>query len=119
MQSLQTGGNTQLDGGAISVAIEWLLAGSARLDASAYLLGASGKVRTDADMVFYNQPSGAGGAVKVAGNSSTDLRFDVDLAAIPDDIDKVVFCVTVDTSAGGSTLARHDGLKLTISQGGD
>ncbi|MBS3928646.1 MAG: TerD family protein [Sphingomonadales bacterium] len=118
MHSLQTGGNTQLDGGAISVAIDWPLAGSAGLDASAYLLGASGKVRTDADMVFYNQPSGANGAVKVAGNSSTNLRFDVDLAAIPDEIDKVVFCVTVDTSAGGSTLARHDGLKLTVSQGG-
>ncbi|MCC6926715.1 TerD family protein [Novosphingobium sp.] len=118
MQSLQTGGNTQIEASAINVAIDWPLAGAAGLDGSAYLLGASGKVRSDADMVFYNQPNGAGGAVKVTASSASGIKFDIDLAAIPADVEKVVFCVTVDSGAGGSTLARHDGLKLVIGSGG-
>ena len=33
------------------------------LDGSAFLLGADGKVRSDADFIFYNQPKSADGSV--------------------------------------------------------
>ena len=118
MQTLQTGANVQLEVGTLTVALDWPLAGSSGLDASAYLLNAAGKVRSDQDMVFYNQPSGAGGAVKVAGSSPSRMQFAVDLAALPADVDRVVFCVTVDASSGGATLARHAGLKLLVTPDG-
>lgn len=114
MQTLQTGGNTQIDASSIKVAIDWPLADGKGLDASAYLLGASGKVRGDHDMVFYNQPTGGNGAIKVAGTGTGNIAFEVDLSALPADVDRVVFCVT----AEGGTLARHAGLKLVASQTG-
>lgn len=72
------------------------------LDASALLLTASGKVRSDADMCFYNQTSVAGGAVVHKGDNRTgsgegdDEQIVVDLAKVPADIERVVFIVTID-----------------------
>ena len=118
MQTLQAGGNTQIEPSAITVVLDWPLANGAGLDASAYLLAASGKVRGDHDMVFYNQPNGGNGAIRVDGTSTGQIRFAVDLAAIPADVERVVFCVTVDSAAGITTVARHAGLKLTVSDAG-
>ena len=38
------------------------------LDGSAFLLNASGKVRSDADFIFYNQPKSADGSVVHTGD---------------------------------------------------
>ena len=120
MQELQTGGNVQIDTGKVSVALDWPAGagGGAGLDASAYLLNAAGKVRGDHDMVFYNQPSGAGGAVTVASTSPGGIVFEVDLAALPDELDKVVFCVTLDNATGGANVSRYAGLKLALTPAG-
>lgn len=111
MQSLETGGNTQIETAAIGVSVAWPASDPGGLDASAYLLAASGKVRSDADMVFYNQPNGAGGAVKVTASTNSSIRFDIDLTAIPSDVERIVFCVT---SGSGATLASQNGLKLVV-----
>jgi len=116
MQTLQTGGNTQIEAGLVRVSMTWPLADERGLDASAYLLGASGKVRGDHDMVFFNQPNGGGGAIKITESGPGSIGFEVDLAAIPADVERVVFCVTADSA----TLARHAGLKLGVKdQGGN
>ena len=71
------------------------------LDASALLLGANGKVRTDADFIFYNQLKSADGSVEHTGDNRTgagdgdDEVLKVDLSRIPADVDKVVFIVTI------------------------
>lgn len=41
------------------------------LDASAFLLGADGKVRSDADFIFYNQLTSACGSVRHTGDNRT------------------------------------------------
>ncbi len=66
MTELQQGGNTPVADKRLSVGFSWAIPSgrAVEADASAYLLTASGKVRGDADMVFYNQPDGAGGAVR-------------------------------------------------------
>ena len=123
MQELQTGANVQIGTGKVSVALDWPAGPDSGpgpeaglgLDASAYLLGASGKVRGVHDMVFVNQPSGAGGAVAVVSTSPTGIVFDVDLAALPAELDKVVFCVTLDNAGGGANLSRFAGLKLGLT----
>jgi len=116
--TLQTGANTQVEAQNVRVAIDWPAANGSSLDASAYLLGASGKVRGDHDMVFFNQPSGADGAIKVAGSTPDSIRFEVDLTAIPAAIERIVFCVTVDAAASGINLSRHAGLKLQVTDTG-
>ncbi|WP_344327909.1 TerD family protein, partial [Streptomyces macrosporus] len=71
-----------------------------RLDVSGLLLGADGKVRSDDDFVFYNQPTGPGVTHGSAGGADT---ITVDTAAVPADIEKVV--VTASLDAPGATFA--------------
>lgn len=71
------------------------------LDASAFLLGANGKVRSDADFIFYNQLKSADGSVEHTGDNRTgagdgdDEVLKIDLSRVPADIDKIAFTVTI------------------------
>jgi len=58
---LAKGANIPLTASRVRAVLAW--SGAADADASALLLTAAGRVRSDADFVFYNQPTGAGGAV--------------------------------------------------------
>ena len=119
MLTLQAGSNTQIDAPVVSVALDWPVSAGASLDASAYLLATNGKVRSDHDMVFFNQTVGGDGAVRFDASNRGSFRFEVDLAAIPSDIDRVVFCVTLDGAAPTSaTLASPAGLSLAVNQVG-
>ncbi|MFI8998372.1 TerD family protein [Streptomyces sp. NPDC053542] len=73
-----------------------------RLDVSGLLLTADGKVRSDDDFVFYNQPSGPG-VTHTAGTSGGGDTITVDTAAVPPGIDKIV--VTASLDAPGATFA--------------
>lgn len=72
------------------------------LDASALLLGANGKVRSDADFIFYNQPSTPDGSVAHQGDNRTgegsgdDEVIAVDLAAVPADVERIIIAVSID-----------------------
>ncbi|MBN3834654.1 TerD family protein [Burkholderia sp. Ac-20344] len=71
------------------------------LDASAFLLGANGKVRGEADFIFYNQLRSQDGSVEHTGDNRTgagdgdDEVLKVDLSRVPADIDKIAFTVTI------------------------
>lgn len=71
------------------------------LDAAALLVGADGKVRSDADFIFYNQPKDAVESVTHLGDNKTgagdgdDEQILVDLSKVPADIQKVVFTVSI------------------------
>jgi len=71
------------------------------LDASAFLLSANGKVRSEADFIFYNQLKSADGSVEHTGDNRTgagdgdDEVVKVDLTRVPADVDKIVFVVTI------------------------
>ncbi|MET1533482.1 TerD family protein [Burkholderia sola] len=71
------------------------------LDASAFLLGANGKVRGEADFIFYNQLRSQDGSVEHTGDNRTgagdgdDEVIKVDLSRVPADIDKIAFTVTI------------------------
>ncbi|MEC7119515.1 MAG: TerD family protein [Pseudomonadota bacterium] len=71
------------------------------LDASAFLLNISGKVRGEADFIFYNQLRSADGSVEHTGDNRSgqgdgdDEAIKIDLARVPADVDKVVITVTI------------------------
>jgi stress response protein SCP2/tellurite resistance protein len=71
------------------------------LDASAFLLGASGKVHTDLDFVFYNNPSGGNGSILYSGDNRTgagaqdDEQIRIDLQRVPDSIHRIAFTITI------------------------
>lgn len=99
MTELQQGGNAPISGTNVIVRIEGTPTIGVELDVSAYLLGESGKVRNDEDMIFYNQPNGAGGAVSFSKDGSALGVFAIDLARVPAAIARIVFCVTIDEAA--------------------
>ncbi|MBK8803257.1 MAG: TerD family protein [Fibrobacteres bacterium] len=107
---LQKGGNVNLNKEApglkrIHLGLGWDVRASDGaafdLDASAFLLTATGKVRGDHDFIFYNQPKSAEGAVEHQGDNRTgagdgdDEVVIIDLAKVPADVDKVAVCVTI------------------------
>ncbi|WP_212910825.1 TerD family protein [Streptomyces sp. TS71-3] len=72
-----------------------------RLDVSGLLLTADGKVRSDADFIFYNQPTGPGVGYVSGGGRAPDA-ITVDTAAVPAAIEKIV--VTASPDAQGQTF---------------
>lgn len=112
--SLSKGGNVSLSKevpglAAVDVGLGW----DARvadgiefdLDASAFILGQSGKVRTDSDFIFYNNKSSVDGSVVHRGDNrdgvgeGDDEVIALDLGKIPADVQKVAFSVTIHNAA--------------------
>jgi stress response protein SCP2 len=95
MTAMTPGSNLPLT--AARVAVE--VTAPTRLDVSGLLLGADGKVRSDDDFIFYNQPAGPG----VTHTRGAADIITVDTAAVPADVEKVVVTASLDTP--GSTFA--------------
>lgn len=72
------------------------------LDASAFLLDESGKVRQEADFIFYHQLKSLCGSVQHTGDNRTgdgdgdDEALKIDLEKVPSHIKRIVLCVTID-----------------------
>lgn len=108
--NLQKGGNVSLTKEApglkkINVGLGWDLRATDGadfdLDASAFLLNESGKVRGDQDFIFYNNAKSSDGAVEHLGDNRTgegegdDEVVAVNLEGVPADVQKVVVAVTI------------------------
>lgn len=78
--------------------------GAADVDVAALLLGHNGRARSDEDFVFYNAPTGGGGAVRLLGKRSQDEfaedRISLDLEALPAEVGTVVLVASLDASDG-------------------
>ena len=85
----------------ILVNLGWNTDANFDLDSSAFLLGADGKVTSDADFVFYNNLKHSSGAVEHLGDNLTgagegdDEQIKIDLSKVPDAIQKIDFTVTI------------------------
>ncbi|WP_141666138.1 TerD family protein, partial [Streptomyces hirsutus] len=77
------------------------VAAPVRLDVSGLLLTADGKVRSDDDFIFYNQPAGPGVTYRSGGGSAPDA-ITIDTTAVPPGIEKIV--VTASPDAQGQTF---------------
>ncbi|MET7364512.1 TerD family protein [Streptomyces sp. NPDC005566] len=98
------GSNVPLDAMAVRAVLRWTPgAGVPDVDASALLLGASGRVRSDEDFVFYNQPRHPSGLVRrlpkrSAAGGLTDT-IEADLSALDPSVDQVVIAASCDEAA--------------------
>ena len=108
--SLTKGGNVNLSKEApnltnIAVGLGWnprATDGQAfDLDAIAFLVNESGKVRADTDFIFFNNLKSSDGSVEHTGDNRTgegdgdDEVIKVDLSKVPADVSKVVFCAVI------------------------
>ncbi|MFC9861449.1 MULTISPECIES: TerD family protein [unclassified Streptomyces] len=95
------GSNVPLDAMAVRAVLRWTPGADVPdVDASALLLGASGRVRSDEDFVFYNQPRHPSGLVRRLPKRSvaeglTDT-IEADLAALDPSVDQVVIAASSD-----------------------
>ncbi|MFD5418449.1 VWA domain-containing protein [Streptomyces sp. NPDC127069] len=107
---MSKGANLPLAASSVRAVLGWSAGpGVPDVDASALLL-AGGRVRSDGDFVFYNQPRHASGAVRHAGKRPGADALDVDLAALEPDIERVLLCA----SADGGTFGHVPGLHLRL-----
>ena len=84
----------------------------ADIDVSAYMLRSDGRVRGDADMIYFNQTSAPG--IQLVGGTSFDIQTD----AVAPDVEKIAICVVVDgrpastlgaiVMSCGDVVFRHD-----------
>ncbi|MFF9624496.1 TerD family protein [Streptomyces griseosporeus] len=108
------GSNTPVPATALRVELGWRPGpGAPDADASALLL-VGGKVRTDADFVFYNQPAHASGAVRHEGKRATGGQVTdtllVDLARVEGTIETIVVAASTD----GGTFGQVPGLYIEV-----
>lgn len=105
--SLQQGANRAVEHDRLTVWLTWTPLPGVETDSSAYLLTGAGRVRSDADMVFFNQASAADGAVRLTeGSSDGRAQYDVEVTALPESVVRVVFCLSMGgASPVGSTVA--------------
>ncbi|MFF4451871.1 TerD family protein [Streptomyces goshikiensis] len=97
MTAMTPGSNLPLNTVRVTVDV----AAPVRLDVSGLLLAADGKVRSDADFIFYNQPSGPGVSYRSGGGSAPD-SITVDTGALPPGIERIV--VTASPDAAGQSF---------------
>ncbi|MGC5001811.1 TerD family protein [Streptomyces sp. DT203] len=97
MTAMTPGSNIPLSTARVAVDV----AAPVRLDVSGLLLTADGKVRSDDDFIFYNQPTGPGVTYRSGGGTAPDAIV-VDTAAVPPGIEKIV--VTASPDAAGQTF---------------
>jgi stress response protein SCP2 len=105
------------DAGAVVAGLGWSSAtGDGDADVSVLLLGPDGKVRSDADFYFYNNPAAPDGSVQLLGKTPTDDgsedRISLDLTAVPDDVDRIVLAAS---RYGGRNFGDLDDLRLTLA----
>ena len=71
------------------------------LDASAFMLGADGKVRKDGDFIFYGNLKSSDGSVRHTGDNLTgagdgdDEVLIIDFTKVPADVQKIAITVTI------------------------
>lgn len=71
------------------------------LDASAFMLGANGKVRKDEDFIFYGNLQSSDGSVRHTGDNLTgdgdgdDEVLIIDFSKVPTDVQKIAITVTI------------------------
>lgn len=131
--TMSKGSNAPVPTTALRVELGWRSGPSVPdADASALLL-VGGKVRSDGDFVFYNQPQHSSGAVRHEGKRNTDGRVTdsllVDLARVEPSIETVILAassdggsfgavpdlyIEVQDAAQGTAVARFDSTGATV-----
>lgn len=118
MTLMSKGSNVALSAAAVRVELAWTAGpGVPDVDASALLLTEAGKVRSDADFVFYNQPSHASGAVAHVGKSGGVDALTVDVGRLEPGIEKVVLAASADGGTFGAVPQLH--LRLLDAAGAE
>lgn len=110
MTSLARGENRPVPADQMTITV----ASASSVDVSALLLGRDGRVRSDFDLVFFNNPVGPG-VTYLHGRGAGDV-VQVDTRALPADVDTVAVTASLDGS-GPPTFSSAGSLVATVHAG--
>ncbi|MFF9346885.1 TerD family protein [Streptomyces sp. NPDC014734] len=124
MHVMKKGSNVGLatlseDVGSVMVSLAWSSdTGEGDADVSVLLLDTNGKVGSDADFCFYNNPVAGRGSVQLLGKTPTaygsEDRIGFDLDAVPQEVERIVVAASRYDEARFGDL---DDLRLTLADG--
>ncbi|MGA5652071.1 TerD family protein [Streptomyces seoulensis] len=124
MQELAKGANAALAAlsesvDSVVVGLNWSSpTGEGDADVSVLLLNSDGKVRSDADFYFYNNPVAPDGSVQLLGKTPTgdgsQDRIGFDLTAIPAEVTRIVVAAS---RYEGAHFGELENLRLTLADG--
>ena len=116
MPSMTKGSNLPVTAGSVRAVLSWTSgAGIPDVDASALLLGDNGKVNTDDDFVFYNQPHHPCGHVRHEPKKPSGSGFTESVSVGLADLDPSIDRVLIAASADGGTFGQVPNLVLNLS----
>ncbi|PPS72885.1 stress response protein TerZ [Streptomyces sp. 46] len=125
MRDMTMGSNVSLAAlsenvGSAIVSLGWSSpTGEGDADVSVLLLNGDGKVRSDADFYFYNNPVAADGSVQLLGKEPTgdgsEDRISFDLTAVPAEVERIVVAAS---RYEGARFGELDDLKVTLADAG-
>lgn len=107
MTELSRGANAPLSAHRMTVAVSGARPGA--VDLLVFQLTAAGRVRDDADFVFFNQSESPERAVRLVGGDRVELDLDI----VPATIETLAVAVALDDSVPGS-LASIAGLAVSV-----
>jgi tellurite resistance protein TerA len=111
MTQMTKGSNVALAAAALRVELRWTAGpGVPDVDASALLVTTTGRVRSDDDFIFYNQPRHPSEAVAHLGKHTGVDAVSVDTGRLEPGVDTVV----VAASSDGGTFGQVPGLHLRV-----
>ncbi|MFF4246855.1 TerD family protein [Streptomyces sp. NPDC001822] len=124
MRKMTKGANVGLatlseNAGSVVMSLGWSSpTGEGDADVSVLLLDENGKVGSDADFCFYNNPVAGDGSVQLLGKTPTadgdEDRIGFDLDAVPAEVERIVVAASRYRGAGFGDL---DDLHLTLADG--
>ncbi|MFE5628501.1 TerD family protein [Streptomyces sp. NPDC056543] len=109
------GSNVPLDTAAVRAVLRWTPGpGVPDVDASALLLGADGRVRSDEDFVFYNQPRHPSGLVRRLPKKRVTEGLTDTVEADLGGLDRTVDQVVIAASSDGDTFRSVSDLRILL-----
>ena len=81
------------------------------LDIALFGLDSQGKLSDEAYMIFYNQPQSPCGSLKLSQNDSQIVSFDINLATLTPQIERLVLTLTID---GHQTMAQLPAMAINL-----
>jgi len=81
------------------------------LDIALFGLDSQGKLSDEAYMIFYNQPQSPCGSLNLTQNDSQIVSFDVNLATLTPQIERLVLTLTID---GHQTMAQLPAMAINL-----
>ncbi|MGI8535344.1 MAG: TerD family protein [Mycobacteriales bacterium] len=110
VRELSRGANCPVPSPVVTVSV----ACASPVDVSALLVAEGGKVRSDADFIFYNAPSGPGVRYLPATQGPRGVdAVTVDTAAVPEQVARVVVTASLDGS-GPKTFSQAASMVVTV-----